>query len=326
MSVLDSVDSPSDLRELTLPQMHELAQEIRDFLIAKVSATGGHLGPNLGVVELTLALHRVFDSPNDASSSTPATSATCTRSSPAAKERFDTLRQRDGLTGYQERAESEHDWVESSHASAALSYADGLAKAFELAGESRHVVPVRRRRRADRRNVLGSAQQHRGRATGRWSSSSTTTAARTRRPSADSPAALVDCACSRATSAFSTRGGAAVLKMPLFGALAYSVLHGVKTGIKDAIAPQAMFTDLGIKYVGPVDGHDQAALEKALQRAKSFGGIGHRAHRHPKGRGLPPRRERRRRSDARDRHHRSGHRRNRRVCPRRTGRRCSPPR
>ncbi|WP_207839159.1 1-deoxy-D-xylulose-5-phosphate synthase [Williamsia soli] len=271
MSVLDSVDSPSDLRELTLPQTHELAQEIRDFLIAKVSATGGHLGPNLGVVELTLALHRVFDSPNDALLFDTGHQCYVHKIVTGRKGGFDTLRQRDGLTGYQERAESEHDWIESSHASAALSYADGLAKAFELAGEARHVVPV-----------VGD-----GALTGGMCWEALNNIAGGDRP-------MVIVVNDNGRSYAPTIGGfarhlsglrlqpgyervldegrRAVLKVPLFGALAYSALHGLKTGLKDAIAPQAMFTDLGIKYVGPVDGHDQEALESALRRAKSFGG------------------------------------------------------
>ncbi|PYE21110.1 1-deoxy-D-xylulose-5-phosphate synthase [Williamsia limnetica] len=271
MSVLNSVNSPSDLRELTLPETQELAQEIRDFLIAKVSATGGHLGPNLGVVELTLALHRVFDSPHDALLFDTGHQCYVHKIVTGRKGGFDTLRQRDGLTGYQERAESEHDWIESSHASAALSYADGLAKAFELAGEVRHVVPV-----------VGD-----GALTGGMCWEALNNIAGGDRP-------MVIVVNDNGRSYAPTIGGfarhlsglrlqpgyervldegrRAVLKLPLFGELAYSALHGLKTGLKDAIAPQAMFTDLGLKYVGPVDGHDQTALESALQRAKSFGG------------------------------------------------------
>ena len=126
----------------TTSELDELATEIRDFLVRRCRRTGGHLGPNLGVVELTLALHRVFDSPRTGSSSTPATRPTCTRSSPAAPPGFDTLRQEGGLSGYPSQAESEHDIVENSHASTALSYADGLAKAYAIRGEDRHVVAV----------------------------------------------------------------------------------------------------------------------------------------------------------------------------------------
>lgn len=120
-----------------------LADEIREFLIHKVAATGGHLGPNLGVVELSLALHRVFESPYDPIIFDTGHQAYVHKILTGRAGDFDTLRQKDGLSGYPSRAESEHDWVESSHASTALSYADGLAKAFELTGQRRrHVVAV----------------------------------------------------------------------------------------------------------------------------------------------------------------------------------------
>lgn len=122
--------------------MTELADEIREFLVLKVAATGGHLGPNLGVVELTLALHRIFDSPQDAIIFDTGHQAYVHKILTGRQDQFDTLRKQGGLSGYPCRAESEHDWVESSHASAALSYADGLAKAFALTGQNRHVVAV----------------------------------------------------------------------------------------------------------------------------------------------------------------------------------------
>ena len=271
MSVLDSVDSPTDLRELTVAQMQALAADIREFLIAKVSATGGHLGPNLGVVETTLAIHRVFDSPNDAVLFDTGHQSYVHKIVTGRKDRFDTLRQRGGLTGYQERAESEHDWIESSHASAALSYADGLAKAFELSKQDRHVVAV-----------VGDGALTGGMC---WEALNNIAAG-------DRPVVIV--VNDNGRSYAPTIGGfarhlsglrlqpgyervldesrRAVLKLPLLGQIAYAALHGLKTGIKDALAPQAMFTDLGIKYVGPVDGHDQEALENALRQAKSFGG------------------------------------------------------
>ncbi|PXW33668.1 UNVERIFIED_CONTAM: 1-deoxy-D-xylulose-5-phosphate synthase [Williamsia faeni] len=271
MSVLDSVNSPADLRELSVAQAHDLAAEIRGFLIAKVSATGGHLGPNLGVVETTLAIHRVFDSPHDAVLFDTGHQCYVHKIVTGRKDGFDTLRQRGGLTGYQERAESEHDWIESSHASAALSYADGLAKAFELSKQDRHVVAV-----------VGDGALTGGMC---WEALNNIAAG-------DRPVVIV--VNDNGRSYAPTIGGfarhltglrlqpgyervldesrRAVLKLPLLGQIAYAALHGLKTGIKDALAPQAMFTDLGIKYVGPVDGHDQEALENALRRAKSFGG------------------------------------------------------
>ena len=141
--MLEQIRGPADLQHLSQAQLSDLAHEIRDFLIHKVAATGGHLGPNLGVVELTLALHRVFDSPHDPIIFDTGHQAYVHKMLTGRCGDFDSLRKKDGLSGYPSRDESEHDWVESSHASSALSYADGLAKAFELTGHrNRHVVAV----------------------------------------------------------------------------------------------------------------------------------------------------------------------------------------
>src|SRR3954467_11807253 len=141
--MLEQIRGPADLEHLTQSQLCDLAQEIREFLIHKVAATGGHLGPNLGVVELTLALNPVFDSPHDPIIFDTGHQAYVHKMLTGRAHDFDTLRKKDGLSGYPSRSESEHDWVESSHASSALSYADGLAKAFELSGHrNRHVVAV----------------------------------------------------------------------------------------------------------------------------------------------------------------------------------------
>ena len=252
--------------------MRELASEIRAFLVEKVSATGGHLGPNLGVVELTLAVHRVFESPHDAVLFDTGHQAYVHKIVTGRKDRFDTLRKQGGLSGYPCRAESEHDWVESSHASAALSYADGLAKSFELTGQNRHVVAV-----------VGDGALTGGMC---WEALNNIAAGRDR--------SVVIVVNDNGRSYAPTIGGLAdhlaalrlqpgyervldnsrrmVKKMPWVGRAAYQLLHGMKAGIKDMVSPQVMFTDLGIKYLGPVDGHDQAAMESALRRAKSFGG------------------------------------------------------
>jgi 1-deoxy-D-xylulose-5-phosphate synthase len=137
MSILEGLSSPGDLRSLDAVELETLAGEIRDFLIQKVSATGGHLGPNLGVVELSIALHRVFDSPTDPIIFDTGHQSYVHKILTGRRDLFDSLRQQDGLSGYPDRAESQHDWTESSHASASLSYADGLAKAFELSGQDR---------------------------------------------------------------------------------------------------------------------------------------------------------------------------------------------
>ena len=142
MGVLSRVETPEDLRRLTAPELAELAQEIREFLVQKVAVTGGHLGPNLGVVEMTIALHRIFDSPADPIIFDTGHQAYVHKMLTGRKDSFDRLRKQGGLSGYPSRAESAHDWVESSHASASLSYADGLAKAFALTKQRRHVVAV----------------------------------------------------------------------------------------------------------------------------------------------------------------------------------------
>ncbi|MFC0315305.1 1-deoxy-D-xylulose-5-phosphate synthase [Gordonia phosphorivorans] len=271
MGVLDRVDSPADLRTLSEAEMVDLAGEIREFLIEKVAATGGHLGPNLGVVELTLALHRVFDSPVDPILFDTGHQCYVHKIVTGRKDGFDTLRQRDGLTGYQDRRESPHDWVESSHASAALSNADGLAKAFELAGADRTVVAV-----------VGDGALTGGMC---WEALNNI---------ADGDRPVVIVVNDNGRSYAPTIGGLAshlsglrlqpgyerflagsrsmVQKTPVIGKAAYALLHGFKSGVKDLVAPQAMFSDLGIKYVGPVDGHDLEALEGAFTQAKAFGG------------------------------------------------------
>ncbi|MET9327875.1 1-deoxy-D-xylulose-5-phosphate synthase [Tsukamurella sp. NPDC003166] len=271
MNLLSTIESPRDLRRLDQDQLTALAGEIRDFLVEKVSATGGHLGPNLGVVELTMAIHRVFDSPVDPVLFDTGHQAYVHKILTGRRDGFDTLRQAGGLSGYPCRAESEHDWVESSHASAALSYADGLAKAFALKGEKRTVVAV-----------VGDGALTGGMC---WEALNNIAAS-------DRPVVVV--VNDNGRSYAPTIGGLAthlsglrtqpeyerllgearrrLRNVPVLGEPAYSVLHGMKTGIKDMVSPQALFADLGLKYLGPIDGHDEAAVEAALRRAKDFGG------------------------------------------------------
>ncbi|WP_226435702.1 1-deoxy-D-xylulose-5-phosphate synthase, partial [Rhodococcus yananensis] len=272
MGVLSRIQSPEDLRGLTQSEMTQLAGEIRRFLVEKVAATGGHLGPNLGVVELTLALHRVFDSPRDPILFDTGHQAYVHKILTGRTGDFDTLRQRGGLSGYPSRAESEHDWVESSHASAALSYADGLAKAFELTGQERTVVAV-----------VGDGALTGGMC---WEALNNIAAGGDRsvvmvvndngRSYAPTIGGLADhLAALRLKPGYEKaldNGRRFVKRIPWIGSAAYSVLHGMKAGVKDAVSPQVLFTDLGIKYMGPVDGHDEAALESALRRAKAYGG------------------------------------------------------
>ncbi len=268
--MLEQVRGPADLAHLSQPQLTELAAEIREFLVHKVAATGGHLGPNLGVVELTLALHRVFDSPHDPIIFDTGHQAYVHKMLTGRCPDFETLRMKDGLSGYPSRAESEHDWVESSHASTALSYADGLAKAFELSGyRNRHVVAV-----------VGDGALTGGMC---WEALNNIAAANrpivivvndNGRSYAPTIGGLADhFAALRLQPGYEKaleRGKNALRGMPVVGEFCYQCVHSIKAGIKDALAPQALFTDLGLKYVGPIDGHDEHAVEAALRHARGF--------------------------------------------------------
>src|SRR4051794_34643103 len=270
-SRLAAVTGPQDLKGLTGPELALLATEIRDFLVAKVSRTGGHLGPNLGVVEMTLAMHRVFDSPLDRVLFDTGHQAYVHKMVTGRQDGFDRLRQRGGLSGYPSQAESEHDLIENSHASTALSYADGLSKAFTLRGEDRHVVAV-----------VGDGALTGGMC---WEALNNIAAAKNRlvivvndngRSYSPTIGGLADHLSSlRLRHGYEQvleSGRRALQRTPLFGKPLYAALHAAKRGIKDALAPQAMFEDLGLKYIGPVDGHDLPTLESALARAKAFGG------------------------------------------------------
>jgi len=272
VTLLQSVRSPQDVKCLDVAALTQLASEIRTFLVEKVSRTGGHLGPNLGAVELTLAVHRVFDSPHDPVLFDTGHQAYVHKIVTGRAEGFDRLRKRGGLSGYPCRAESEHDWVESSHASAALSYADGLAKAFVHCGSHRHVVVV-----------VGDGALTGGMC---WEALNNIAAGR------DRPVVIVVNDNGRSYSPtiggfadhLSTlrlqpgyewvlrSGKQALERTPVVGRAIYAGLHAAKRGLKDALAPQVLFEDLGLKYLGPVDGHDLRAMEAALHRAKDFGG------------------------------------------------------
>ncbi len=273
MPLINRITSPSSVRSLTAGQMTELAAEIRTFLIEKVARNGGHLGPNLGVVELTLAIHRVFDSPSDPVVFDTGHQAYVHKIVTGRAAEFDRLRVRGGLSAYPSRAESEHDWVENSHASTSLSYADGLAKAFAVKGETGR-TPVA---------VIGDGAMTGGMA---WEALNNI-AAGTHRP-------LVIVFNDNGRSYAPTTGGMAerlaalrlkpgyermldsvkstLPKAPVIGGPLYGLLHALKSAVKDWVLPQTLFQDLGLKYLGPVDGHDMAALEKALRRAKDFRG------------------------------------------------------
>ncbi|MEU9847878.1 1-deoxy-D-xylulose-5-phosphate synthase [Streptomyces sp. NPDC047985] len=269
--MLTRIAGPRDLDRLTPEQLDQLAEEIRTFLVDAVSKTGGHLGPNLGVVELTIALHRVFESPKDKVLFDTGHQSYVHKLL-TGRQDFSKLKSKGGLSGYPSRAESEHDIIENSHASTVLGWADGLAKANELLGKGDHVVAV-----------IGDGALTGGMA---WEALNNIAAAK------DRPLVIVvndnersygptigglanHLATLRTTDGyerFLARGKDILERTPVVGRPLYGTLHGAKKGLKDFIAPQGMFEDLGLKYVGPIDGHDIEALESALQRAKRFGG------------------------------------------------------
>ena len=278
MSLLDIVGGPRDLDAMSPSDLDRLAGEIRGFLVEKVSQTGGHLGPNLGVVELTIALHRIFDSPADVILWDTGHQAYVHKILTGRRDGFDTLRQSGGMSGYPSRAESPHDVIENSHASAALAYADGIAKAWELSGElaqgvgaGRHVVAVV----GDGALTGGMAWEALNNITGNGRQV-IIVVNDNERSYAPTTGGLAQHLARLRTAAGYERtlkmGKRVLLRTPYVGVPAYDALHGMKKGVKDMLSPQGLFEDLGLKYVGPVDGHDIEALEFALRRAKRFPG------------------------------------------------------
>lgn len=270
--MLSQINSPADLAALSHEDLIELSAEIRGLLIEKVSKTGGHLGPNLGVVELTVAIHRVFESPKDVIVFDTGHQSYVHKMLTGRGGAFDTLRQRGGISGYPNRMESEHDVIENSHASTALSWGDGISRGFSLQGaKDRHVVVV-----------VGD-----GALTGGMSWEALNNIApeqkrnlvivvndneRSYSPTIGGVATYLSTL--RVTSGyekFLDWGKEVLHKTPVVGMPIYETLHGMKKGIKDIVAPQGMFEDLGLKYLGPIDGHDIAAMERALQQAKEYG-------------------------------------------------------
>lgn len=273
MTILDGIHSPADLRGLSDTQLQDLADEIRDFLITKVSATGGHLGPNLGVVELTIAMHRVFHSPHDPFIFDTSHQSYVHKILTGRAEGFDHLRQKGGLSGYTSRAESEHDWTESSHASASLSYADGLSKAFAISGSTDRTVVA----------LIGDGAMTGGMA---WEALNNIAADKKRK--------VVIIVNDNGRSYAPTIGGfaenLAQLRMrPVYdrvmdlgknslnsmgwvGKRTFEALHAIKDGIRSTVVPTEMFPELGIKYIGPIEGHNLHALEEALRYARDYEG------------------------------------------------------
>ena len=267
-----NIQSPDELRAMSPEELTVLAADIREFLIEKVSRTGGHLGPNLGVVELTIAIHRVFQSPRDIVLFDTGHQSYVHKILTGRADQFDLLRQRDGISGYPNRRESEHDVIENSHASTALSWADGVSRGFSLTGQpDRHVVAVvgdgaltggmswealnNLSPESDRNLVIVVNDNER-------SYSPTIGGLATY---------LTTLRASKEYERILSRGKRMLHNTPLVGKYIYGTLHGIKKGMKDMLAPQGMFEDLGFKYLGPIDGHDIEAMERTLQMAKEFG-------------------------------------------------------
>ena len=267
-----NIQSPDELRVMSPEELTALAADIREFLIEKVSRTGGHLGPNLGVVELTIAIHRVFQSPRDIVLFDTGHQSYVHKILTGRADQFDLLRQRDGISGYPNRRESDHDVIENSHASTALSWADGVSRGFALTGQpDRHVVAVvgdgaltggmswealnNLSPESDRNLVIVVNDNER-------SYSPTIGGLATY---------LTTLRASKEYELILSRGKRMLHNTPLVGKYIYGTLHGIKKGMKDMLAPQGMFEDLGFKYLGPIDGHDIDAMEKTLQMAKEFG-------------------------------------------------------
>jgi 1-deoxy-D-xylulose-5-phosphate synthase len=269
---LESIQTPADLAKLSYPALNELSAEIRDFLIEKVSKSGGHLGPNLGVVELTIAIHRVFESPKDTVIFDTGHQTYVHKLLTGRISGFDKLRQRGGVSGYPNRAESEHDVVENSHASTALSWSDGVARGNLIKGDLDKTVVC----------VVGDGALTGGMS---WEALNNIASSdelrlvivvndneRSYSPTIGGLATYLSTL--RTTSGyekFLDWGKGVLEKTPVVGGPIYETLHGVKKGIKDIVAPQGMFEDLGLKYIGPIDGHNIEAMENALEQAKNFG-------------------------------------------------------
>ncbi|MEW2075670.1 1-deoxy-D-xylulose-5-phosphate synthase [Streptomyces sp. NPDC012403] len=271
MPLLTRIRGPRDLDRLSREELDQLAGEIRTFLVDAVSKTGGHLGPNLGVVELTIALHRVFESPKD-KVLWDTGHQSYVHKLLTGRQDFSRLKMKGGLSGYPSQAESEHDVIENSHASTVLGWADGIAKANQIMKRDSHVAAV-----------IGDGALTGGMA---WEALNNIADAKDRplvivvndneRSYSPTIGGLANhLATLRTTDGyerFLTRTKEVLERTPVVGQALYDTLHGAKKGLKDFITPQGMFEDLGLKYVGPIDGHDIEALESALARAKRFGG------------------------------------------------------
>ncbi len=275
--LLPSIETPADIRPLSYDQLDELAAEIRSFIVETVTATGGHLGSNLGAVELTLAAHRVFNSPNDAILWDTGHQAYIHKLLTGRRYGFRELRREGGLSGYPNREESEHDWIENSHASTVLSYAHGLATAFEQRGlaagrgGSRRVVAVV----GDGALTGGMAYEalnnlgHSGRRVVIILNDNGRSYAPTVSHLSHSLTSL------RLNPTYvqtRERLRSLLREIPAVGDLAYSGVHGVTSALREFVTPRTFFEALGVRYAGPIDGHDIYQMEQALAHAAEWDG------------------------------------------------------
>ena len=270
--LLDDIHEPADLRKLSHAQLTELAAEIRTCIVDRVTVNGGHLGSNLGAVELTLAVHRVFDSPRDVILWDTGHQTYVHKLVTGRQEGFATLRQPGGMSGYPSRAESPHDWIENSHASTALSYAHGIAMGMHrgarttgaswpswATGRSPAAWPTRRSTTSATPAPASS-------------SCSTTTGGRTRPTVSRLSAGLTHLRLSPSYVHARERARHVLRAIPGLGGLAYSSLHGLTSAVREIVTPHRFFEALGVRYAGPIDGHDIAGMEQALAHATEWGG------------------------------------------------------
>ncbi|MFI5040670.1 MAG: 1-deoxy-D-xylulose-5-phosphate synthase [Acidimicrobiales bacterium] len=285
--LLDSIDSPADLKGLSPDQLTQLAAEIREFIVRSVSVTGGHLGSNLGVVELTIAMHRVFESPRDIMLWDTGHQAYVHKILTGRRDDFVRLRQEGGLSGYPNRTESEHDWVENSHASTILSYAHGLGLAVESAGTDRSVVAVI----GDGSMTGGMAFEalnnlgHSGQKVVIVLNDNGRSYAPTVSRLSDS---LTRLRLHPGLKRRRTRLEQVLRELPAVGPYAYTSLQGVYAAVREVLEPHAFFETLGVRYTGPIDGHDIEGVEEALRAASTYNGpiVVHVLTQ--KGKGYPP--------------------------------------
>src|ERR1700723_3319564 len=271
--LLDDIHEPADLRKLSQSQLTELAAEIRACIVDRVTVNGGHLGSNLGAVELTLAVHRVFDSPRDIILWDTGHQAYVHKLVTGRRFGFKSLKQAGGMSGYPNRAESEHDWIENSHASTALSYAHGIAKAFTLRGEGtdRKVIAV-----------VGD-----GALTGGMAYEALNNLGHSGIPVVivlnDNGRSYAPTVSHLSQSLTSLRLNPTYTQtrerirnrlrdLPALGPLAYSSVHSVTSALREMVSPHTFFEALGVRYAGPIDGHDIDLMEQAFAHAAEWNG------------------------------------------------------